>query len=236
MCCEPGRLAVQRRSRMSFDTLAPHYRWMERLLAGEKLQRCRVAWLDEVRGARRALLVGEGHGRLLAECARRFPQTHFTCVDASSGMLEQSQAVWRKAGGDAGQIEFIHASLPEWAPPPETFDLIVTNFFLDCFSAAQLTEVVTKLSASAQPGARWLVADFQIPDSGWQRLRARLILLSAYTFFRVATKLPARQLTSPDDLLRGAGFELQARRVTEWGLLHTDLWEKFPISDCQLPI
>ena len=211
---------------MSFDTLAPYYRWMERLLAGEKLQRCRVAWLDEVRGARHALLVGEGHGRFLAECGRRFPETHFTCVDASSGMLGQAQAVWRKAGGRAEQIEFIHAALPEWTPPAESFDLIVTNFFLDCFSPAQLAEVVAKLSAAAQPGARWLVADFQVPESGWQRLRARLILMSAYMFFRVATKLPAQRLTSPDNLLRNAGFELTGRRVSEWGLLHTDVWKR----------
>jgi len=216
---------------MSFDILAPHYRWMERLLVGEKLQRCRVAWLDEVHGAQRALLVGEGHGRLLAECARRFPETHFTCVDASSGMLEQSQAVWRKAGGDPGRIEFIHATLPEWTPPLEAFDLIVTNFFLDCFSPAQLAEVVAKLSAAALPGAHWLVADFQLPERGWQRWRARLILMSAYIFFRVATKLPARQLTSPDDFLRRAGFGLKARRVSEWGLLHTDVWKRNQCAD-----
>src|SRR5439155_22241467 len=33
---------------MSFDTLAPHYRWMEFILAGKKLQRCRTAFLDEI--------------------------------------------------------------------------------------------------------------------------------------------------------------------------------------------
>ncbi|HEX4343859.1 MAG TPA: class I SAM-dependent methyltransferase [Verrucomicrobiae bacterium] len=199
---------------------------MEWILAGEKLQRCRVAWLAEVKTARRALLVGEGHGRFLAECARTFPQTQFTCVDASHGMLEQSRAVWAKAGGRPERIDFIQATLPEWTPPAGAFDLIVTNFFLDCFSPVQLAEVIGKLGAGAQPGAHWLVADFRLPESGWRRLRARLILMSAYTFFRVATKLPARQLTAPDDLLRGAGFEMLARRVSEWGLLHADVWRR----------
>ena len=34
---------------MKFDRLAPHYDWMETWLAGERLQRTRTAWLDELR-------------------------------------------------------------------------------------------------------------------------------------------------------------------------------------------
>jgi len=58
------------------------------------------------------------------------------------------------------------------------------------------------------------------------RWRARLILWSMYRFFRVATRLPARRLTAPDPFLAEAGFALQARRVFEWGLLHSDCWTK----------
>ncbi len=68
---------------MSFDRLAPYYRGMERLLAGNKLHRCRTAWLEEVRDAKRILLAGEGHGRFLEVCAREFPQATIVCVDAS---------------------------------------------------------------------------------------------------------------------------------------------------------
>src|ERR1041385_77794 len=53
------------RALMSFDALAPHYLWMEWLLAGRKLQRCRTAFLDEARAARDILLLGEGNGRFL---------------------------------------------------------------------------------------------------------------------------------------------------------------------------
>lgn len=30
---------------MSFDRIAPHYRWLEAILAGNVLQRARTAWL-----------------------------------------------------------------------------------------------------------------------------------------------------------------------------------------------
>src|SRR5947207_3033135 len=54
---------------MSFDLLAPHYRWMEFLLAGEKLHRGRTAFLDLIPPPEKILLAGEGHGRCLVECA-----------------------------------------------------------------------------------------------------------------------------------------------------------------------
>jgi hypothetical protein len=56
---------------MSFDRLAPHYRWLEWVLAGRKLQRCRTAFLDEIGRADATLLVGEGNGRFLGELLKR---------------------------------------------------------------------------------------------------------------------------------------------------------------------
>ena len=58
---------------MSFDRLAPHYRWMEAVLAGGKLQRCRTAFLNEVKDARHALIVGDGNGRFLSALLRANP-------------------------------------------------------------------------------------------------------------------------------------------------------------------
>ena len=51
---------------MSFDALAPHYDWMEALLAGRRLERARAAQLDALAGRRRVLSAGEGHGRFAA--------------------------------------------------------------------------------------------------------------------------------------------------------------------------
>ena len=211
---------------MSFDRLAPIYRTMERVLAGGKLQRCRTAWVAEVRSARRILLVGEGHGRFLERCAREFPEASITCVDASRAMLRLAAARWQAAGGRAEAVEFVQAELPAWRAPEARFDLIVTHFFLDCFPAPQLAEVVAGLARAATPGARWLLADFTVPPRGWRRWRARWILALAYAFFRRATNLPARQITPPDPFLEQAGFRRVKWRTSEWGLLRSDLWAR----------
>ena len=209
---------------MSFDLLAPHYRWMEWVLAGRKLQRCRTAFLDQVKATSRALVAGEGNGRFLTELLRSHPHTHVACLDASARMLECARARLIKHRLDTNKVQFVHADILNWQPAYGSFDLLVCHFFLDCFRPEQLERIAMLLASVAQPGATLLLADFQPPPSGWRGLRARWILGLMYPFFQWTTRLPARCLTSPVPFLEKNGFQLQARQQSEWGLLHSDLW------------
>jgi hypothetical protein len=47
----------------------------------------------------------------------------------------------------------------------------------------------------------------------------------AYTFFGLATRLPAQRLAEPDGYLMENGMSLKGRRTYEGGLLHSDLWQ-----------
>lgn len=210
---------------MSFDILAPHYRWMECVLAGNKLQRCRTAFLESVTNARKVLIVGEGNGRFLLECRRKLPRAKIICVDASSRMLDAARQRLTRQNGNCEQVEFVHADALTWTPPEAGFDLFVTHFFLDCFRSEQLEMLVAKFARAASDGANWLVADFQSAPVGLSRLRTQAILWLMYRFFRVVTCLPAATLVSPDSFLERNGFALRQRRVSEWGLLHSDWWQ-----------
>ena len=98
---------------MSFDRLARHYRWMECVLAGSKLQRCRTAFIDNVSAARRALLLGEGNGRFLVELFRARPDIHVTCVDASAAMLARARARLRALALERDNVEFCRRRYPQ---------------------------------------------------------------------------------------------------------------------------
>ncbi|MBI3876561.1 MAG: class I SAM-dependent methyltransferase [Verrucomicrobia bacterium] len=215
---------------MGFDVLAPHYRWMESVLAGSKLHRCRTAFLNSIPSPRRALLVGEGNGRFLVDFVRAHPACRVTCVDASAAMLAHARNRLSASGAKAEAVEFVCADLCEWLPPEKQFDLVVTHFFLDCFRPDQLEEIVPRLAAAAAPHAHWLLADFCEPAGGFAKWRARLILHAMYLFFRCITRLSAKNLTPPDALLVRCGFTLRERRVAEWGLLHSDLWVRNEIA------
>jgi ubiquinone/menaquinone biosynthesis C-methylase UbiE len=210
---------------MKFDRLAPHYDWMEALLAGGRLQRVRTAWLDELRGRQRILSAGEGHGRFAAACVARLPEAELTCVEASAGMLARAQ---RRLGSAAASVRWQHADLLA-QEPNGPFDAIVTCFFLDCFPPDTLGTVIAWLTRGATPDALWLVADFALPPRGPARWRAQATHALMYAFFRRVAGLPARRLTPPDEGLRAHGFQLVARRDFDWGLLHADLWRRGPV-------
>jgi SAM-dependent methyltransferase len=226
---------------MNFDRIAPHYQWLEFLFAGPTLQRCRTAWLadEALSSCRSVLIVGEGDGRFLAECAARLPEAEILCVDGSAGMLQaarQRLAAGKEMGLPSGmeplkslpgvaRIRFQQAVMPDWVPPAGQFDLIVTHFFLDCFTAEDLEKVISSLAAAAKPDAVWLLADFQIPRRPWlARLRARFIVGTAYVFFRLVAGLKVRRLADPQPLLEARGFRRLGLRTWSWGMLHSGMW------------
>jgi hypothetical protein len=211
---------------MNFDRLAAHYHWMETFFAGGLMQRGRITFLSRTRHCRRALLVGEGTGKFLAELLRANPLIQVTCLEHCRGMIEQMQRRLSAKKLDGSRVEFQQMDALHWSAPPEKFDLVVTNFFLDCFRAEELQRLVPLLAGATTAEAIWLLTDFREPERGWPRWRARIILALLYDFFRVATSLSASRLTPPDRFLAGAGFNLVERRLVSFGFVHADLWQR----------
>lgn len=209
---------------MSFDTLAPYYRIMELVTAGGVLQCCRTAFLSETANSRHALLLGEGPGRFLVAFLRANPRVEVACVERSPRMIEAARSQLNES--ELARVSFEQADGLTWQPPRGKFDLVVTHFFLDCFRREEIQALVTRIAASATADARWLLADFREPETGWRRWRARAVLAMMYGFFRLATALSASHLTPPDEFLKASGFRLAARRLANFGLAHSDLWQR----------
>lgn len=210
---------------MSFDLLAPHYRWIEALAAGGKLQRCRTAMLPKLPAPDNVLIFGEGNGRFLVELLSRFPAAQITVVELSAEMIRLARERLRRAGLDIGRVHFIQADALAWQPPAKAFDLIVTCFFLDCFREDQLATLIPAIADAAKLDARWLIADFQIAPTGWRRWRSQFIVWLLYRFFRCVTRLPGRHLLDPSMLLVAAGFVRIDHDEQDHGLLYADLWQ-----------
>lgn len=210
---------------MSFDLLAPHYRWVEALCAAGQLQRCRTALLAVIATPQRVLVYGEGNGRFLVELCRRFPEARVTVVEASGVMIDFARARLRREGLAGAQVEFIHADALTWQPPAATYDLIVTCFFLDCFREDQLQKLLPAIASAAAFEAQWLIADFQIPRKGLRRLCSRVIVGLLYAFFRRATGLSAHELVDAAPYLSAAGFTRGDRREFLFELLYCECWK-----------
>lgn len=210
---------------MNFDRIAPFYDAMETVSAGRLLDRCRLEFLDRIQPPARILLVGEGNGRFLLPCRKRFPDAGITVIDGSAKMLE----IARRRLGDSRRTEFVHALIGDWRGPDGKFDLIVTNFMLDCLTAAEMAATIRHLAGMAAPDADWLIADFEIPARGPARWRSRAIVGMLYRFFRIVTRLQARSLVAPDAALAAEGFLRAGRRVRDWGLLKSEWWRRVAV-------
>lgn len=209
---------------MNFDRLARWYDGLEAVTAGTRLQAARTHGLDQLAGCRRVLSVGEGHGRFAAAFLARFPGAELTCVEASPAMVAVGR---RRTARWADRVHWVCADVLAWKPT-QSYDAIVTCFFLDCFAPDGLAAVVTHLAEAAAPRAVWLVVDFALPAAGPARWRAQAVHGLMYAFFRVVTRLPARRLTPPDALLAQRGFRRTQRRAFEWGLVAAETWRREP--------
>jgi SAM-dependent methyltransferase len=211
---------------VSFDAVAPWYRALETIAFGKALQQARVACLDDIGSPRRALIAGEGNGRFLAALLQRQPLIRIDCVDSSQRMLDLARRhVLQTHPAGIDRIAFFRHDVVSWTPN-DRYDLIVTHFFLDCFSTRQVGLIVAKLAQAAAPDASWLLADFRIPDAGFARGHARAWLAVMYGFFRCVAGIEARELVDPSPFFQAEGFIRQRQDLFRKGMLKSEMWRK----------
>jgi SAM-dependent methyltransferase len=207
-----------------FDRLAPVYAPLERLSFGGLLRWCRTAHLDRFGACRRALVLGDGDGRFLADLVRTHPHIEVDSLDISPGMIALARRRVARVPGASARVRFTSADARTDPLPGTGYDLVVTNFFLDCFRPAELAVVVHRVAVACAPRALWADGDFRHPSSGWARPVAGALLAAMYAFFRLTTRLPTGRLTDPAPLLVAESFALTDEVVRLRGFLSARLW------------
>jgi ubiquinone/menaquinone biosynthesis C-methylase UbiE len=207
---------------LNCNPIARWYRWLEYGAFGGALMRRRVAFLPDVADARRAFVVGDGDGRFLVRLVEQNREASIDYLDSSARMLELARDRVAGAGVNFRQGDVLTALLPQ-----AEYDLIVTNFLLDCFDHADMQRVVQRLASLTSTGTRWLIAEFRERPSGLRKVWTSAWLAVLYTFFRWTTGLKVRRLVDHRPFLEACGFRL-SRTESDWfGLLVSELWERY---------
>ncbi len=168
-------------------------------------------------------MLGDGDGRFLAAFLRANPAVEVDAVDSSARMLALAKG---RVAEHAARVRFHHADARDWPPPRADYDLIVTHFFLDCFTDAELGPLVARLASSATGRARWVVSEFHQPATGFAAWRARFWIGGLYAFFRVVTGLHVRRLPDHRAVLKTQGFRCEQTLLADGGLLTSELWRR----------
>ena len=206
-----------------YDRLAPYYEQLERLAFGSQLMRARTALLDNLPPLRETLILGEGDGRFLKAFLEGQPDCSVTVLEQSARMVELARN--RLTQRQRARVRFLLGDAVTLGLDSFRYDLVVTAFFLDCFSREELVQVVLKIADSLKPGGWWLYADFATPPRGWRRARANAYLTAMHAFFRWQTGLQTWRLADPEPLF-GRFLRLEERRDLGYGLLTCRLYRR----------
>ncbi len=206
-----------------YDQLAGRYQWLEKLMFGSRLNRARTALLSSIPACHSALVLGDGDGRLLEALLATQPECKITSIDQSQKMLEIQQArlsnhplrdnvTWQQQ--DARHIKGLD----------HQFDLLVSAFFLDCFTGQELETHLSLWLSALRPDGHFYFVDFQQPDSGWKGLRGKLYLAAMHHFFRWYTNLPNRELVDLNKALNQCPLELVVSQNMSHDLISARLY------------
>jgi hypothetical protein len=208
----------------NFNLIARPYRFLEYLTLGPALQLCRTHFLPTLLTRQNALILGDGDGRFLAQLLAANPVLEADAVDTSRTMLHLLLRRCAAAAPDATTRLQTHQTSALTFTPTQTYDLIVTHFFLDCLTQPDLEVLIRRLTPHLQPRGLWLISDFRIPPNAL-RLPARLLLRALYLVFRLLTGLHTTRLPDHATPLTAAGLTRIARHHSLAGLLATELWQ-----------
>jgi len=208
-----------------FDKLAPWYLFLEKLSFGNQLQKCRTTQLERLTEVKNVLILGDGNGRFLQSFITTNKSAKIDSLDISKKMIALAQnRIGLNLNGH--QVNFINTDVFKWEFPKNKYDLVVTNFFLDCFTFQELTKLTEKISFSLIPKGKLIYGDFNIPNSNFKKLLILPLLSIMYCFFKIFTHISAQSLNDPSSLFTKNGFILENEKHQLGSLLKSQLWVK----------
>ncbi|HEY5254621.1 MAG TPA: methyltransferase [Acidobacteriaceae bacterium] len=211
----------------NFDSVARAYRWMEYFSFGPMLERCRFHFLTRCSHARHALVLGDGDGRFTARLLALNPTVRVDAIDASSAMLDAlRERARRSCRGADTRLSTTEADLRRFTPTGNDYDLVVSHFFLDCLTDDDVAALLARISPHLTQDAIWLVSEFAVPDKGWERLAARMLIRSLYFAFSFLTRLSVRNIPNYASIFSDNGFHPIGKATYLGGILITEVWER----------
>lgn len=180
-----------------FETIAGIYDPLARLVFGNAIVDAQIFFLDTLPKRGTVLIIGGGTGWILPEIFKQAPQLEITYVEASASMLAKAkQQVFTQK-----KVTFILGTELD-IPKEQSYDVIITNFFLDLFKEDHLKTVVRTLRSHSKVNGKWLVTEFAAGEKWWQKS----LLWAMYRFFKITCNIEADRLPQWQEEFKRVGL------------------------------
>lgn len=198
----------------NFNRVAPVYDALAQLVFGDKLKHAQQAYLDHLLLNDKVLIVGGGTGELL----EWLPTDARVMVD----YLELSMAMLKKAKkrkSQALETNFINVDIINHEGK---YDVIIANFFLDCFDRIDLQKVLNKLAGLMKIEGKLIVTDFALTESQKDKLLQKVM----HRFFKITANLTSDHLKNIRQIMLQSDFIETHYQTFEKGRLYCGVYGK----------
>lgn len=181
----------------SFQTIAPYYDILARLVFGNTIDAAQKAFLSLMPKGSSVLIIGGGSGRILNDLIQKMQPKHITYIEASSVMLRKAKKRFQQIEKNAKHqvnASFIYGT-EEDIPLYSHYDVLMTFFLLDIYPTDEAKALADKLSNHLKPSGSWLFADFCIQgNTTYQQYWQSILLKIMYKFFSFTSNLHNQSL------------------------------------------
>lgn len=198
---------------------------MEYFTFGPALQRRRCEFLHGTAAYRHVLILGDGDGRFTAEFLRCNRIALVDSLECSQSMSHLAAARIARSPDGPSRVRQVCEDIRA-AQLTRSYDLVITHFFLDCFTTEELEEIVPHITAHLEPGGRWILSEFCVPSRGFRRYVARFLIRALYFSFGILTGLKTRQLPDYRRVLQENHYSRTDSRTGLGGMLVSEIWER----------
>lgn len=172
----------------NYDNVALFYDWLSQLVFGGAILQSQVFLVGAIPSDCSIIIIGGGAGQILEEISKKHVRgLKITYVEISEKMIARAK---KKDVGN-NSLVFINQSILDVILPKQ-FDVVLTAFLFDNYSAKTGKIIFNKIDSFLKPGGLWLFTDFQMSEKNnlWQKL----LLKSMYFFFKILCEIEATHL------------------------------------------
>jgi len=174
----------------------------------------------------RVLVLGEGDGRFTISALKEYPNLLVDSVERSLKMREQTRMRIQKLGkGYENRYRVIATEALSFSFPNSEYDIVVAQYFLDCFNTKIANELLVKISRTLKPEGKLVYTDFSFPQKPLARWTGKVIVSFLYQFFRLTTDIEANRLPA---LVWPQSLKLTSSQTFLRGLLISEIRIKSP--------
>lgn len=204
-----------------YDRISFLYDGLARVVFGHSIIRAQQHGLSEIASGSKVLIIGGGTGFVLEYIAQlRLENLYIDYVEPSSEMINRA----KKRPIARLSINFINQPI-ERIDIQRSYDVIITQFFLDSFNGKELEDIYQRLHTLLKNKGSWIIADFQLSQN-WKLIWQKPLISAMYLFFTLTVGIKARRLEDFQARLVRLGYRLKTGKTYYASFIFSSSYQK----------